>query len=243
MDPRLKNISENFESMKIGIDEPFRFNCTQCGQCCINRQDILITPRDLFRMSKELGLSPLDFIKKYCDTYLGSSSHIPLVRIVPQDFDGRCPMLNANRQCAVHQVKPTVCALFPIGRAIIYTAQKKEPEKNEGSPIQYIFTAPECGDGKVTHTVREWLSKFNIPLDDSFFLEWQEIVCQVGGMVRNALKKYKTDEMNRIINIIFFKLYLDYDLNKGFDLQFSANSDKIVDFMKSLTNNGGNENA
>lgn len=242
MDPRLKFISENFESMKIGIDEPFKFNCTQCGKCCINRQDILITPRDLFRMSKELGISQLEFVKRYCDTYLGPNSHIPLVRIVPQDSSGRCPMLNSN-QCAVHSVKPTVCAMFPIGRAISYTAQEKDSAKYDVSPVQYIFTAPECGDGKATHTVREWLSKFNIPLDDQFFLKWHEMARQVGIMVQTALKKYETDEMNTIINIIFFNLYLDYDLNKDFDAQFSANADNIVDFMKGITNEGGNDNA
>ena len=28
MDKRLKEIVDNFDSMKIGVDEPFRFHCT-----------------------------------------------------------------------------------------------------------------------------------------------------------------------------------------------------------------------
>ena len=36
MDERLKNIVDNFEAMKIGVDEPFPFHCTMCGKCCIN---------------------------------------------------------------------------------------------------------------------------------------------------------------------------------------------------------------
>lgn len=35
MDKRLKEIVDNFDSMKIGVDEPFRFHCTMCGKCCI----------------------------------------------------------------------------------------------------------------------------------------------------------------------------------------------------------------
>lgn len=48
MDKRLKEIVDNFDSMKIGVDEPFRFHCTMCGKCCINREDILLTPRDIW---------------------------------------------------------------------------------------------------------------------------------------------------------------------------------------------------
>lgn len=48
MDKRLKEIVDNFDSMKIGVDEPFRFHCTMCGKCCINREDILLTPRDIY---------------------------------------------------------------------------------------------------------------------------------------------------------------------------------------------------
>lgn len=47
MDNRLKEIVDNFDSLKIGADEPFRFHCTMCGKCCINREDILLTPRDI----------------------------------------------------------------------------------------------------------------------------------------------------------------------------------------------------
>lgn len=62
MDNRLKEIVDNFDQMKIGLDEPFKFHCTMCGKCCIDREDILLTPRDIYNMSKELGLNPRDFL-------------------------------------------------------------------------------------------------------------------------------------------------------------------------------------
>ena len=60
MDTRLKEIVDNFEKMKIGVDEPFKFHCTMCGKCCINREDILLTPKDLYNMSKELKIFMLE---------------------------------------------------------------------------------------------------------------------------------------------------------------------------------------
>ena len=69
MDNRLKEIVDNFDSLKIGVDEPFRFHCTMCGKCCINREDILLTPRDIYCMAKELQISPEELFKRYCETY------------------------------------------------------------------------------------------------------------------------------------------------------------------------------
>ena len=48
MDKRLQTIAENLNKMKIGLDEPFKFNCTMCGKCCKCRTDILLNPKDVF---------------------------------------------------------------------------------------------------------------------------------------------------------------------------------------------------
>lgn len=47
MDNRLKNIVENYDSMRIGMDDTFRFHCTMCGKCCIEREDILLNPYEI----------------------------------------------------------------------------------------------------------------------------------------------------------------------------------------------------
>lgn len=74
MDSRLQEIAENLDKMKIGVDEPFRFHCDQCGKCCINREDILLNPRDVYNMAKELGQEPKDIFALYCEYYIGSDS-------------------------------------------------------------------------------------------------------------------------------------------------------------------------
>lgn len=117
MDNRLKEIVDNFDQMKIGLDEPFKFHCTMCGKCCIDREDILLTPRDIYNMSKELGLNPRDFFIAYCENYIGSDSRMPIVRLKPRGSIKRCPLLK-DRKCSVHKAKPAVCAMFPIGRCI-----------------------------------------------------------------------------------------------------------------------------
>ena len=84
MDKRLQYIAENLDTMTVGVDEPFKFHCDMCGKCCINREDILLNAKDIYNMSKELQMEPVDMFKKYCETYIGESSRIPIVRIKPR---------------------------------------------------------------------------------------------------------------------------------------------------------------
>lgn len=61
-DPRLQHIAENFDSMKRDMNDTFRFHCTQCGKCCINREDILMSPQDVFKAAQALQMTPHDFV-------------------------------------------------------------------------------------------------------------------------------------------------------------------------------------
>ena len=139
MDTRLKNIVDNFETMKIGVDELFPFHCTMCGKCCINREDILLTPRDIYNMAKELGITTKELFETYCETYIGCDSRMPIVRLKPRGSIKRCPLMK-DRKCSVHKAKPAVCALFPIGRCLILEKDTNPIEIISASQIQYIFT-------------------------------------------------------------------------------------------------------
>ena len=48
---------ELFKQSQLGLDDTFKFHCTMCGRCCINREDILLPPRDLYAMAKELNFT------------------------------------------------------------------------------------------------------------------------------------------------------------------------------------------
>ena len=157
----IKELKEQLGYEEIGLDDIFVFHCTQCGKCCIHREDILLSPKDLFHIAKKLKITPEVALAQYCETYLGRNSHIPVVRLKPQGSVKRCPLLK-NQKCLVHDVKPAVCAMFPIGRYLALPSDGIFPENPEELSVGYVFNDPECGDRSETHTVREWFHKFNI---------------------------------------------------------------------------------
>ena len=232
MDERLQYIAEHLDAMTIGVDESFKFHCDMCGKCCINREDILLNAKDVYNMAKELQMEPVDMFKKYCETYIGESSRIPIVRIKPRGSIKRCPLMKEHK-CSVHKAKPTVCAMFPIGRCRQMDASNRNAEISIGD-IRYIFTDPGCGDDSETHTVREWLGDFGIPLEDEFFLAWNQMISELGTIFHKGEKVLSEEGMMAAWNLTFVKIYLDYDTSKEFMSQFKENAAEVLAVMRMM---------
>jgi hypothetical protein len=184
-------------------------------------------------MAKELQISPEELFKRYCETYIGHDSCMPIVRLKPRGSIKRCPLLK-DRKCSVHKAKPGVCAMFPIGRCVTVDPKNAKSANFKIGEIQYIFTNPGCGDNAETHTVREWLSEFGIPVEDEFFNLWHQKIFQLGSIFRKAEKVCSDHTMELAWSATFVELYLEYDTSKDFLPQFEENSEKILNLMKMM---------
>lgn len=235
MNARMKYILNEFEKNQLGPDEPFKFHCTMCGKCCIKREDILLNPRDMYNLAKELGMTPHEVLNTYCETYIGGDSRLPVVRLKPRGEIRRCPLLK-DRKCSVHNSKPTVCALFPIGRGI--AGEKGNIHSLTVKDIRYFFSEPGCGDDSETHTVREWLGEFGLSLEDEFFIKWQKCLFELSMCFCRLEKKLGAD-MGPIWSLTGSILYLMYDMEKPFEPQFSAHLGELHKLISELAEEGG----
>ena len=100
MDEVIKEALKGYGAKIVGLDDSFEFHCAQCGKCCTNREDILLTPRDLFRAAKELNMTVRDFFSEYCELYIGAESRVPVLRLKPRGTIRRCSLLE-NRRCRI----------------------------------------------------------------------------------------------------------------------------------------------
>ena len=236
MDKRLQDIVNNFERMKIGLDDTFKFECQMCGKCCIHREDILLNPKDVYNLAKELNLKTGEVIDQLCETYIGHDSRIPIVRLLPKGNVRRCPLLK-DRKCMAHKSKPTVCALYPIGRCVILAG--KTAADIDIDSVQDIFNRPDCkgSEGSETHTVREWLEAFGIPVEDEYFVKWQKLVMEMGTVFRKIEKKMSEKTLEMFWNAAFIGLYLHYDTEQDFMSQFDENVQKFTELLHSVVEN------
>lgn len=230
---REEMLLQNIQLNTIGLDDTFKFHCTQCGKCCIQRDDIILSPMDLFRMAKELKMSHTDFIHTYCSIHIGSASRMPIIMLRPVGKDNRCPLLKANK-CSVHHVKPAVCGMFPLGRYMSFPKGEFNAEAIEACEVKYLLQPPECGDESETHTVREWLSDFDIKLEDASFIRWNQAISEIGQKVQELEKKMDMMTMMEVWFVIRVVMYEIYEHDKEFLPQLEANYEGLMSLLNDI---------
>ena len=223
----------DLESMTIGLDDTFKFHCDQCGKCCTHREDIILSPMDIFKMAKELKMTPVEFYHEYCVFNIGEHTRLPIVRLASEGKDTHCVLLK-NHRCSVHKVKPAVCAMFPLGRYMSFEKDDYNAESIDTSKVKYLLQPPECGDESETHTVREWLSGFDIKLEDEAFVQWQKAISRFSSKFKELEKKQDMLTMMEIWFVVRVSLYLQYDTSKEFLPQFIYNVENLLKLLDDI---------
>lgn len=216
---RLKEVQGN----QLQPNDAFEFSCKMCGNCCRKRGNelILLTGLDVYRISKATSMEPVEAIQKFCGMYIGDSSHLPLIHLRERD-DGSCTLLRKGR-CTVHNLKPMVCALHPIGR--FFSAEDHE--------IHYFKTesCPQSRTDAKVWTLQEWLDSFGIEEWNEESLAWNNALMEVSGITckidKEKIPPYAYSE-------ILKALYLDYDITKPYIEQLLVNMEGLGSILESL---------
>jgi Fe-S-cluster containining protein len=121
------------EITKLNFTDKLPLTCSRTGTCCHGKL-VLLNPWELANLAKAKKLSTRDFRDQYCD--FGG---------ICLRFDGApgwkgltaCSQYVENWGCSVHQGRPLVCRLYPLGR------QKQSGE------VLYIYNGKEfpCLEG------------------------------------------------------------------------------------------------
>lgn len=141
---------EELEKNLLDLDSEFRFKCRRCGKCCKNQDTILFNTRDIYNIAKKLGKTTRQVIEECAEVYIGNSSRLPMVHMVPIGPQRRCPLLLDDGRCSVHDCKPTVCALYPLGRVVSFHDRGVGSDNQCGTPI------PHWDAGTVSHPQRHY---------------------------------------------------------------------------------------
>ena len=209
--------SETIESMiqhSFDSEGSFQFRCNACGKRCQDREDILLTPYDLNRIAQYLDIPMGKVVQDYCVCYVGTYSRLPIVAVNMKGPEKICPFLK-ERKCRIHAAKPTVCALYPLGRVGAYEL---------GGIPRYFIQNVSCGAKDETHTVREWLTGYGLEESENWFREWQKLVVSLAERL-NAYGPVLTGKMQSMIGEVLLSiLYIHYENDRDFMEQFLENA-------------------
>ena len=225
---------EELETNLLDLDFEFRFKCRRCGKCCIHQDMIIFNARDIFNIAKKKGMTMQQVVEAYTEVYIGRNSRIPIIHLLSNGPKGACPLLE-NGRCSVHDCKPTVCALFPLGRVALNSKDGQPLKEGETPEVKYILNDHSCGSAKKVNTVRSWLAKFGIPEQDEFYLLWNKVLMSLTPAVMKLEEEKVSDPaLEMLWGAIYETLYLHYDTSQEFMPQFQAVADKLLGLSKAI---------
>ena len=135
----------------------------------------------------------------------------------------------------VHSAKPSVCALYPLGRFMKIDSETFNQGSIEGATVQYLLQDDvNCGDKSETHTVRDWLAGFDILKEDTAFIAWNVTLAKVLPRVKELEPKLSPLSQMLLWDSLLVGLYLNYETDKDYLPQLEANTVNLCGLLDKL---------
>lgn len=97
-------------------DTTIQFQCRKgidCWNACCSNIDISLTPVDILRLSRRLGISTTEFLVQYTFPYEMEPNGIAGVKFKPVENGSACQFMRPEG-CDVYTDRPTACRYYPV---------------------------------------------------------------------------------------------------------------------------------
>ena len=112
--------------------------CEGCGKCCRGMGDTVhVDPYDCFMLTNKLGRPFSALLDREIALHFEGGLMVPALRMDPD-----CVFLGADGRCRIHEARPGICRLFPLGR-----------DYNEGK-VRYFLLEDACPEKSRTKVRR-----------------------------------------------------------------------------------------
>ncbi len=200
------------DMVKLGVDD-----CNGCHACCLDTGDTLnLDPYDVFRLEAGLGLGFGNILPNHLELRVADGLIMPFLKMDKEltitcqgnevKETSACTFLNSEGRCDIHEYRPAICRLFPLGRIYV------------GEGHKYLLMEDECKkDRRVKVKIKKWLNTEN-------FARYEEYVDHWHGLVKGVTSRAKEmdEETLKNINMLILQTFYfaDYDVSRDFYEQY-----------------------
>lgn len=190
-------------------------DCEGCSECCRGMgSSIILDPMDVWRLQKGIKKG-FQALLEEGEIELNMADGMILPNLKMDAEREACPFLDGQGRCSVHDCRPGLCRLFPLGRYY------------EENGFRYFIQIHECRKqdrGKIK--IKKWLGIPNLKAYENYILEWHGFLNQC----EDALETL-SEENVRILELYVLRrfyetAYMAADEN-GFYEEFSARLEEV----------------
>jgi len=209
--------------------EEIHFECSCCGECCRNVEfSVMLEPFDLYRIAKFLrkkdaSISGIeDVITRYAEISTISDTDFPIFLVKTKGTRKECIFLK-NGRCSIHEAKPRVCQLYPIGAW---------PNETLDGFSYFMASRKQHHFNGASMRIADWM-------DTNFDSECRAITLFDAKAISElipilcALKLAGVNRERIFESLIMFK-YVYFDLDEPYIPQFQHNVDQLKNALLSL---------
>lgn len=102
--------------LRMAPEHLFQFRCAPGVSCftqCCRDVTIVLTPYDVLRMKRNLGISSDEFLETYAVIIPKPKRILPMVVLKMSETDKKCPFVTTEG-CDLYEDRPWPCRMFPL---------------------------------------------------------------------------------------------------------------------------------
>ncbi len=159
----------------FGEDKTIRFRCHRgvaCWNVCCSNIDISLTPYDILRLKRRLGISSTEFLEGYTVPYEMEKDGIAGVKLKPVDAGTACRFM-VPEGCSVYEDRPTACRYYPVA----LLSMRRQDEATDRDSYALV-KEPHClGHAEPREiTIAEYRSEQGLVEYDELARGWRQLI-------------------------------------------------------------------
>lgn len=152
-----------------------QFRCHKeiaCFNACCKNIDISLTPYDILRLKRRLGMSSGEFLRQYTHPYEMEQDGIAGVKFQPVEGGTACQLMT-EAGCSVYEDRPTACRYYPV--ALI--SMRKQDEYTDTDSYALVKEAHCLGHFEDRSlTIAEYRKEQGVEEYDALGRGWRQLV-------------------------------------------------------------------
>jgi hypothetical protein len=163
------------EYPRLERDAEFAFGChagVPCFNACCADVNIFLTPYDIVRLKKRLGITSDEFLKQYTIMPFDKNLPYPVVMFRMNEDEKKSCQLVGDKGCTVYEDRPWACRMYPLG-----LASPSETEEPDAKDFYFLMRDPICEGFKESAkwTVDQWMLDQGVDEYDAMGREFKDI--------------------------------------------------------------------
>ena len=163
------------QPVELEASSNFRFRCHKdvaCFNACCRDIDITLTPYDIIRLKRRLGMSSREFVGEYTVPFPMDAHGLPGLKLSTKPGCTECVFLG-DRGCAIYEDRPASCRYYALGNMGV---RRKDCATID--EIYFVVKEPHCLGHleEQVQTVDEYRREQGVDVYDDMNRGWREIV-------------------------------------------------------------------